>query len=62
MYFGKKNFVDVKFYVQLATINFLVKEQFAMFYSVYILGPFDLLENVHLQVIFFLKVFVFKGF
>lgn len=60
MYFGKKrNFVDVKFYLQLATINFLVKEWFAMFYSVYILGPFGLLENVHLQVIFFfLKVFL----
>lgn len=48
MYFGKNNnFVDVKFYLELATINDLIKEQFAtMFYSVYILGPISLLERV----------------
>lgn len=39
------NFVDVKFYLELVTINDLIKEQFAtMFYSVYILGPIGLLE------------------
>lgn len=56
----KRNFVDVKFYLQLATINFLVKEQFAMFYSVYILGPFWFTRKCSFasDIFFFLKVFL----